>query len=129
LRFSEVDVQKIHLIRDVLDNQLVDREECPLGKADGIVLVLRKDKPPRLAYIEVGMSTIAARLSERLGKMVERMGRKWGVRHGKPYRIPWAKVSHVGIDVELDLSADETPVMAWEKWLAKNIVGRIPGAG
>ena len=122
-------MQKIHLVRDVLDNQLVDREKRPVGKADGIVLVLRKDKPPRLAYIEVGMSTMAHRLSARLGRFVERLGRKWGVRQGKPFRIPWAKVGHVGIDVELDLDADETPAMAWEKWLARHIVGRIPGSG
>ncbi|HUQ33002.1 MAG TPA: hypothetical protein VM095_12855 [Pyrinomonadaceae bacterium] len=121
--------KKIHLIRDVLDNQLVDREQCPLGKSDGVVLILRKNKPPRLAYIEVGMSTVASRFSARLGKLVERMGRRWGVRQGKPYRIPWAKVGHVGIDIEVDVNANETPVMAWEKWLAKNIVGRIPGAG
>jgi hypothetical protein len=122
-------VSKIHLIRDVLDNQLVDREKRPMGKADGIVIVLRKDKPPRLAYIEVGMTTVTHRLSERLGRLVERMGRKWGVRHGKPYRIAWGKVRDVGIDVDLDLEADETPVMAWEKWLARHIVRRIPGAG
>ena len=122
-------MQKIHLIRDVLDNQLVDREKRPMGKADGVVLVLRNDKPPRLAYIEVGMSTVAHRLSTRLGRFVERMGRRWGVRHGKPLRLPWAKVRHVGIDVDLDVDVDETPVMDWEKWLNEHIIGRIPGSG
>jgi hypothetical protein len=122
-------VDKIHLIRDVLDNQLVDREKRRMGKADGIVLVLRKDKPPRLAYIETGMSTLTHRLSARLGKFVERLGRKWGVRHGKPFRLSWDKVRDVGIDVELDVDADETPLMDWEKWLVKNVVGRIPGSG
>ena len=122
-------MSKIHLIRDVLDNQLVDREECPMGKVDGIVLVLRKEKPPRLAYIEVGMTTLAFRFSERLGRWAEKFGRKWGIRGGKPYRIPWTKVLDVGIDVEVDLEASETPVLAWEKWLAEKIVGRIPGAG
>lgn len=122
-------MDKIHLIRDVLDNQLVDKEKRRMGKADGIVLVLRKDKPPRLAYIETGMSTLMHRLSARLGKFVERMGSKWGVRHGKPFRLSWDKVRHVGIDVDLDVDADETPLMDWEKWLVKNIVGRIPGSG
>ena len=117
------------MIRDVLDNQLVDRDKRPLGKADGLVIVLRKDKPPRLAYIEVGMSTVAHRLSTRLGRFAERLGRKWGVRHGKPFRLPWAKVRDVGIDVDVDVVADETPLMDWEKWLNKHIVGRIPGSG
>ncbi|HEX8845272.1 MAG TPA: hypothetical protein VF791_11540 [Pyrinomonadaceae bacterium] len=122
-------MDEIHLIRDVLDNQLVDGDRRPMGKVDGMVLVLRKDKPPRLAYLETGMTTLAHRLSARLGRLAERLGRKWGVRHGKPFRIPWAKVRHVGIDVEVDLKADDTPVMDWEKWLKKKIVGRIPGSG
>jgi hypothetical protein len=122
-------VQKIHLIRDVLDNQLVDREKRPLGKADGVVLVLRKGKPPRLAYIEAGMTTVAYRLSERVGKFAERLGRRWGVRHGKPFRLAWSKVRHVGIDVDIDVDVYETPVMDWEKWLNRHIIGRIPWSG
>ena len=122
-------MDKVHLIRDVLDNQMIDREKCPMGKVDGIIFVLRKDKPPRLAYIEVGTSTLAHRISTRLGKFAERIGRRWGVRRGEPFRIPWAKVSHVGIDVEVDVDAKETPVMDWEKWLNKHIVSRIPGGG
>ncbi|HKR00575.1 MAG TPA: hypothetical protein VJT09_07870 [Pyrinomonadaceae bacterium] len=122
-------MEKIHLIRDVLDNQLVDREKQPMGKADGIVLVLRKGKPPRLAHIEVGVGTVAHRFSEGLGKFVERLGRRWGVRRGKPCRIPWERVRHVGIDVELDVDAEETTALDWEKWIARKIVGRIPGSG
>ena len=124
-----MNLSKIHLIRDVLDNQLVDREKRPMGKADGLVLVLRKGKPPRLAYVEVGMGTLAHRFSERLGKFVERLGSKWGARRGKPCRIPWERVHRVGIDVELDVDAYETPALDWEKWIARNIVGRIPGSG
>ena len=122
-------MDKVHLVRDVLDNQLMDREECPMGKVDGIVLVLRKGKPPRLAYIEVGMSTLAHRISTRLGQFAERIGRRCGVRRGEPFRIPWAKVRDVGIDVELDLDAAETPVLKWEKWLKERVVKRIPGGG
>ncbi|HEY0378055.1 MAG TPA: hypothetical protein VGC87_14150 [Pyrinomonadaceae bacterium] len=122
-------MDEVHLIRDVLDNQLMDREKCPMGKVDGIVLVLRKGKPPRLAYIEVGTSTLAHRLSTRLGKLAERVGRRWGVRGGEPFRIPWTKVRDVGIDVEVDLDASETPVLDWEKWLNERVVGHIPGGG
>lgn len=42
------------VIRDVLDNQLVDSNQRKIGKVDGIVVELREEKPPRLAYIEVG---------------------------------------------------------------------------
>ena len=117
------------LIRDVLDDQLIDREKRPMGKVDGLIIVLRKDQPPRLAYIEVGMSTLAHRLHPRLGRWVEALGRKWGVREGKPFRIPWSKARPLDIDVMVDLNAEETPVLNWEKWLAKHIIKRIPGSG
>jgi sporulation protein YlmC with PRC-barrel domain len=117
----------IHLIRDVLDDQLLDRRKRKLGKADGIVVILREGKPPRVAYIEMGMSTLAHRIHPRLGRWVERLGKKWGVRHGKPYRIPWSKVKDIGIDTIVDLEADETPLLDWEKWLNKHFIGRIPG--
>lgn len=122
-------MDRVHLVRDVLDNQLVDREGCPMGKVDGIVLVLREGGPPRLAYLEVGVSTLARRISARLGRFAERVGRRWGVRGGEPFRIPWAKVRGVGIDVGVDVDARETPAMEWEKWLKERVVSRIPGGG
>jgi hypothetical protein len=122
-------MDRVYLIRDVLDDQLIDRKKRPLGKVDGVIIVLRKEKPPRVAYLETGLSTVAHRLSPRLGRFTEKIGRKWGMRRGKPFRIPWAKVRKSGIDVEVDLDADETPVMDWEKWLNRHIIGRIPWAG
>lgn len=120
---------ELHVIRDVLDDQVIDHEKRKIGKVDGVIMILRKDSPPRLAYIEMGISTLAHRLHPRLGRLVEALGRKWGVRHGKPFRIPWSKVRPLDIDVMVDLNADETPLLDWEKWLDKHIIERIPGAG
>src|SRR5215210_5533114 len=120
---------ELNVIRDVLDDQVIDCRKRKMGKVDGVIMVLRKDKPPRLAYIEMGMSTLAHRLHPRLGLWVEALGRKWGVRHGKPYCIPWSKVHPLNIDVRVDLNAEETPLLDWEKWLDKHIIERIPGAG
>jgi hypothetical protein len=120
---------EIHLIRDVLDDQLIDKKKRKIGKVDGIVVVLRKDKPPRVAYIEVGMSVVAHRIHARFGRWVERVGRRWGVRHGEPYRIPWSKTGKIaaGIEMKVDIDAEETPLLDWDKWLNKNIIERIPG--
>jgi sporulation protein YlmC with PRC-barrel domain len=117
------------LIRDVLDNQLVDRNQHKMGKVDGIVAEIRDGQPPRLAYIEVGGPTLARRLHPRLGRWAVAFGRKWGINHGEPFRIPWAKVRDIGIDVEVDLVAETTPVLSWEDWLREHVVGRIPGGG
>jgi sporulation protein YlmC with PRC-barrel domain len=110
----------------VLDNQLVDREGRPLGKVDGITAELREGAPPRLVHIETGVTTVARRLHPRLGRWARGLGRRWGVRRGRPFRIEWSKVKDVGINVEVDLRAEETEALAWEKWLRKNVVGRIP---
>ncbi|GAA6623220.1 hypothetical protein [Scytonema sp. NUACC26] len=115
------------IIRDVLDNQLVDRDRHKMGRVDGIVVELRDDQPPRLAYIEVGMTVLARRLHPRLEQWVAAIQSKWGAKHSEPFRIPWSKVLDVGIDVDVDLDARETPALAYENWLRENIIERIPG--
>jgi sporulation protein YlmC with PRC-barrel domain len=117
------------VIRDVLDNQLVDRNQRKMGKVDGIVMELRDGQPPRLAYIEVGMPVLARRLHPRLQRWVTALENKWGAKHSEPFRIPWSKVRDVGIDVDVDIDAEETPALAWEQWLREKVIKRIPGGG
>jgi len=109
----------VNVIRDVLDHQLVDRNQFKMGRVDGIVIELRDGQPPMLAYIEVGMPTLARRLHPRLD-WVAALGSKWGARQGNAFRIPWSQVRDLridGIDVEVDLEAETTPALAWEQWL------------
>ena len=119
----------MEIIRDVLDNQLIDRRGRKMGKVDGVVMVVRRGKPPRLAFIEVGASVLARRLGRRLEQLVQRAGRRWGLRRGEPFRIAWSKVRDIGIDVKVELDADETPVLKWEVWLRERVIRRIPGSG
>lgn len=115
------------LIRDVLDNQLVDRNQRKMGKVDGIVVELRENQPPRLVCIETGATTLARRLHPRIERWIARLEGLWGARQSQPLRIPWSKVRDVGIDVEVDLVAEQTPALAYEQWLREHIVQRIPG--
>lgn len=41
--------------------------------------------------------------------------------------VPWARVHEVGGDVEVMLEGDIPESRAWERWIAHNIIGRIPG--
>lgn len=117
------------LIRDLLDKQLVDRHQRPMGKVDGVVLSLSDaGRPPRVAYIEVGMLTQARRLHPRLEKWVARLLKRWGTQNDESFRIPWAQVVPTGNDVTAGVEAEETPALALELWLRKKVVGRIPGA-
>lgn len=120
----------MNVIRDVLDHQLVDRNNYKMGRVDGIVMEWRHGQPPRLAYIETGMPTIARRLHPRLERWVIALLRNWGAKHGESFRIPWSQVRDLkigGVDVEVDLKAEETPVLAYEQWLSEHVIGRIPG--
>lgn len=108
------------LIRDVLDNQIVDRNQRRLGKVDGIEVELRNGKPPLLKYIETGWLTKARRVHPRVARLV----RHWVSR---PYRIPWQSIRDVGVDLEIAEAADETPLLRTEDRL-RRIVTKVPGA-
>ena len=112
------------IIRRVLDNQLIDKAERKIGRVDGIVMELREGKPPRLAYLELGVETIAARVHPRLGKWVAALAVRYGPGQAEPTRIEFEKVRSVGATVQVDVDADETEALAWENWLRDSIADR-----
>ena len=117
----------MELVRDCLDKQLDDTGKRRMGRVDGIVLELEPNRAPRVAYVEVGVTTLMNRLSSRVGRMVAHLMRKWGI-SPDPYRIPWRKLK-VGLNqVIADVEAEKTPALEWELWLRKKVIGRIPGA-
>jgi sporulation protein YlmC with PRC-barrel domain len=117
----------VDVIRDVLDNQIVDRNQRKMGKVDGIIIEIRDGQPPRLAYLETGATTLAQRLHPRLARWVAAIERRWGAKNSQPCRIPWSKIRDIGIDVEVDVDAEQTSVLAYEQWLRKRVIKRIPG--
>ena len=52
-------MSKIKLVRDVLDKQMLDKNECEIGRVDGIVLEFPEDAPPRVARLELGGPVLA----------------------------------------------------------------------
>jgi hypothetical protein len=117
---------QVLLVADVLDKQLVDRKKNHMGKVDGLVIVVRQSGPPRVGYIECGAPVLARRFGRPFERLALALNRRLGVREKPRYRIPWSKVEEVDIDVQVDLDAEETPPMAWERWLREHVVGRIP---
>jgi hypothetical protein len=117
----------MELVRDCLDKQVDDRSKRRMGRVDGIILEIQPNRPPRVAYIELGVTTLMNRLSVRLGRRVARWMRKLNI-SPDPYRIPWGTVK-VGLNTVLaDVEAEKTPALEWELWLRKKVIGRIPGA-
>jgi len=117
----------MELVRDCLDKQVDDRSQRRMGRVDGIILVLEPNRAPRVAYVELGVTTLMNRVSHRLGRVVARWFGRWGI-SPEPYRIPWGQLK-IGLNTVIaDVEAEKTPALEWELWLRKKVIGRIPGA-
>jgi sporulation protein YlmC with PRC-barrel domain len=114
----------MELSRTVLDQQVIDTEGRQMGRVDGIVLELRPGEPARVTHLVVGGTTLLWRLHRGLAGWVER---KLGG-EGHRVRIPWSGVVKIGIDVKVDMDAEQSPALHWERWVRDHIIGRIPGA-
>jgi hypothetical protein len=118
----------VQVFREILDKQVVDRDECELGRVDGIVVELRADGPPRLARLELGFVPLARRISGRLERVAESMHKRLGIRRSARYGVPWDTVLTVNVHhVKVDVSAEDTPAYDWERWLRTHVVEKIPG--
>jgi hypothetical protein len=116
----------MNIIRDVLDNQLVDRQGRPIGRVDGIIAVGEVGAQPRVAFIEVGVPTALRRINRALGDLAERWLTRFGPDGPAVRRVPWNAIKDVGIDVDLDIDADEQKMLAWEHWARDKLVARVP---
>jgi hypothetical protein len=114
------------LMRDLLDNQMVDRDKRKIGKVDGIVLQCPKGKPPRVAWLEQGAVTLARRIGPRWERLAETVSRRLGVRKEPCFRIRWEKVLEVKLEVVVDIDGRKSPAWAWEHWLRVHLAERLP---
>ena len=97
-----------------------------MGRADGVILSVVEGESPRVICVESGVVVLASRLHRRLGRWVRAASRRWGLYRGRPVRIGWSRIIKVGIEMELDLDADETHALEWEHWLLKHATRYLP---
>ncbi len=117
----------LELARDVLDTQVVDREETKMGRVDGLVLELREGLPPRIDHIELGGVVLARRLSPRVERWVDGWRRRFGIRKEARYKAPWSAVLELtSYHLKLDVAALETSTFDWERWLRDHVIEHIP---
>lgn len=117
----------LDLRHDVQDAQLKDRNRENIGRCDSLVLELRDGSPPRVAAMLIG----GAVRRERVGRWMATLGRLLpGARNGASAvsRIPFDAVRSIGTTIEVDVLRDDLPSEHLERWLAKHVVCRIPGA-
>jgi sporulation protein YlmC with PRC-barrel domain len=119
----------VDLIRDVLDKKLIDREDCKMGRAGGLIMQFGENTQPRITHIVIGGPTLWMRIHPSLGKLSTKLGHLWGPKRKESVMIPWSRVETVGKDVKLDVNAKESGAIDWELWIARHIIERIPGGG
>ena len=119
----------MELVRDVMDQKLLDREDCEMGRVDGLVMHVGERSQPRITHIQIGGTTPWMRLHPVFARVAEKLARMWGPKRADPVRIPWSRVITIGRDIKLDVKARETGAIDWEIWIARHIIERIPGGG
>ena len=123
-------MRTIGLVRDVLDKLLVDRDNVPLGRVDGIVLVLAGDHSrPRVAQIESGILTLARRLSGPFARALHGLTRKLRLRWPRPVRLPWSRIDAIGRELKIDICGENSRLLARERWLRDRLIRHIPASG
>ncbi len=123
-------MKDVFLIRDLLDTQLIDRDNEKMGRIDGIVLTMDDGGPPRIDHFELGLVVLARRVHPRVESWVQSLRDRWSVRRTARQRVPWSSVLKLEVtQVQVDVKASETPGFDWERWLRKHVVDHIPGKG
>jgi sporulation protein YlmC with PRC-barrel domain len=117
------------LVRDVMDQKVLDREDCEMGRVDGLVMQIEERSQPRITHIQIGGTTLWMRLHPAFARLAARLARVWGPKRADPVRIPWSRVMTIGRDIKLNVRARETGAIDWEIWIARHIIERIPGGG
>src|SRR4026209_555024 len=119
----------MNLARDIIDKQVVDKNQAKMGKVDGVVLALHGGKPPVVRYLEIGGITLARRVGRRTERFIRLLKKRWGSpRAQQPYRVAWRQVRDIGVDIEIALGVRGTPVNDWQNWLRDKVIRRIPGS-
>jgi hypothetical protein len=117
----------MELIRDVLDQRVVDRHGHVMGRVDSVVLEVRPDAPPRLAAIELGPAVLAYRVRPVLGRWMAAILHGFGIGEGHPLRIGCGEIVRVDGQITVDLALADTPASAVERRL-RAWVRAIPGS-
>ncbi len=121
--------EDLEIVRDILDQQVMDRDENEMGKIDGLQLEIREGKPPRIHSIEMGGAALARRIHPGLESWVDGWRRRFNVRKVEVYSVPWSAVLEVNERcVKLDVEAIESPALDWERWLREHVIAHIPAA-
>jgi hypothetical protein len=109
----------VDLVRDVLDQLVVDRNGRVMGRVDGILLEQDANRPPRVTDILLGPAVLAERVHPALGRVVRRIEGWLGLDAGRPVRIPVDAIDRIDTRVHLRVPIGETAAGDTERRLRR----------
>lgn len=118
----------IHASLDLLDRQILDRDDEPVGKVDDVELSDPAHGPIRLVALLLGPQAYGYRLGGRLGRWIAATSERLSGT-AEPIRLPMELVDQIGVSIKLKVGINELDrVERLDHWLRDYLIGRIPGA-
>ena len=112
--------RSIHLVRDVVDHEVVDAHQLPCGSVDDIELQLDPRHGLRPVALLIGPGAWLRRLPSPLAAVARR------VAGSAETRVPWTEIAYIGERVALRRTAEELGLGGADRRLGQWIA-RIPG--
>jgi sporulation protein YlmC with PRC-barrel domain len=120
----------LHAALHLLDRQLRDRSGRLCGKVDDLELERTEEGVVLVSAVLSGPGHLLYRMGRRrsgrwLGRLTTHIERSC---LDDPGRIPYERVSAIGITVDLAIDADDVATFAVERWTRDHVIGHIPGS-
>jgi len=120
---------RVLLGRQVLDHQIVDRDDRLAGNVDDLELSEPGDGGrPVVEAILSGRGALAHRLGGRLGRFADTLSRRLLPDEEGEGRIELADVAEITDHVKVRVVADELVTFAVERAVRRAFIDRIPGS-
>ena len=118
-RSADID-RSIHLVRDVVDHEVVDAHQLPCGSVDDIELELDPRHGLRPVALLIGPGAWQRRLPSWLAAFA-----RW-LAGSTEARVPWSEIAYIGERVALRRTAEELGLGSADRRLGRWIA-RVPG--
>jgi hypothetical protein len=118
----------LHLVHDVLDAQLIDRERRKVGRVDALMLEVERGRPPRVTAICIGGPERARRVGRWMVQLSRALRAVARLERAGVSRVPFEAVRRISDTIEIDVDARDLASGRLEAWLGRSVIRRIPGA-
>lgn len=117
---------------DLLDNQLVDSDRLPIGRIDDLEFAFPDAGPAYVEALLTGAEALGQRIDGPIGRAMTAISALLRPRDAPsgPTRVEPDLIEEIDPLVRLKVRFSDLPhVAGLERWLARHVVEKLPGAG